>query len=191
MEDNKIMIVELLTKTGMLRLKYCNCEEKETKYRIQIRNINEFLQIYRSSDNWYRLDILGGDSDDIYAPYTGKLKEAYDRIVSRRRVEYYSKNVDMNRKYKLAVPGQYKLIYRPGAGTVHLAYRKAKDVISRYCAFISDEVADSFKADCKSSGHTTKYLIPAREKELYSKWGSYVHNEYIKTYLRDIKGELN
>lgn len=183
------MVVELIKDAGMIRLKYRSCEDKENKYRIKIRSINEFLQIYRSSDNWYKLDILGGDSDDIYAPYIGKLKEAYDRIVNKRRIEYYSKNIDMDRKYHPNIPGDYKLVLRPKAGEIFIASRKNKDVVSKYTTFITNEVANAFKQACKNCGNTKKYILTNKDKEVYDKWASYVHNEYIKLYLKEIRGE--
>lgn len=178
------MIAELNEASGMIRLKYRDSDgQRETKFRIKIRTIGEFLQIFRATSNWYKLE----GTEDVFAPYIGKLKEAYDKIVSKRRIEYYSKNIDMNRKYNPDIPGQYKLIYRPNAGTVHIACRKPKDVVSRYCTFISDEVANSFKQDCKSCGNIKKYILTPKDKEMYGKWSSYVHNEYIKLYLQEVR----
>ena len=180
------MVVELNQRSGMIRLRYYDDRDMETKFHIRLRTISEFLQIFRSTSDWYKMD----GTDDVFAPYTGNLKEAYDKIVGKRRIEYYTKNVDMKRKYRLVLPGAYKLIYRPGAGTIHIATRRPKDVISRYCAFIPDDVAEEFKQECRNSGHISKYMITIRDKELYNKWGSYVHNEYIKIYLQDIRGKL-
>ena len=184
------MVVELVKDAGMIRLKYRSCEDTENKYRIKIRSIGEFLQIYKSSDNWYRLDILGGNSDDIYAPYTGKLKEAYDKVVNRRRIEYYSKNIDMNRKYRPNIPGHYKLVFRPNAGNIFIASRKNRDITSKYTTLITDEVADKFKQDCKDCGNVKKYMLTLKDKEFYNKWASYVHSEYIKLYLQDVKNNV-
>ena len=183
------MVVELIKDAGMIRFKYRDGTEIENKYRIKIRSINEFLQIYKATDNWYKLDILGGNSDDIYAPYIGKLKEAYDKIVNKRRIEYYSKNIDMNRKYRPNIPGDYKLVLRPKAGEIFIASRKNKDVVSKYTTFITNEVANTFKQDCKNYGNTKKYILTNKNKEVYDKWASYVHNEYIKLYLKEIRGE--
>ena len=178
------MIAELNELSGMIRLKYRdNDEQKETKNRIKIRSMGEFLQLFKSTTTWYNME----GTEDVFAPYIGRLKEVYDKIVSKRRVEYYSKNIDMNRKYISDISGQYKLIYRPNAGTIHIACRKPKDVVSRYCILISDEVADNFKQDCKSCGNIKKYLLTPKDKEIYNKWSSYVHNEYIKLYLQEVR----
>lgn len=178
------MIAELNEASGMIRLKYRDSsEQRETKNRIKIRSMGEFLQLFKSTAYWYNME----GTEDVFAPYIGKLKEVYNKIVNKRRIEYYSKNIDMNKKYTPDVSGQYKLIYRPNAGTIHIAYRRSKDVVSRYCTFISDEVADSFKQDCKNCGNIKKYILTSKDKEVYNKWSSYVHNEYIKLYLQELK----
>ena len=180
------MIAELNEASGMIRLKYRDSDgQRETKFRIKIRTIGEFLQIFRATSNWYKLE----GTEDVFAPYIGKLKEAYDKIVGKRRIEYYSKNIDMNRKYRPDISGEYKLVYRPNAGEIFIASRKNKDVTSKYTTFITDEIANTFKQDCKNYGNNKKYILTNKNKEVYDKWASYVHNEYIKLYLKEIRGE--
>ena len=181
------MIVELNEASGMIRLKYRNSDgQRETKFRIKIKTIGEILQIFRATSNWYKLE----GTEDVFAPYIGKLKEAYDKIVNRRRIEYYSKNIDMNKKYRPNIPGEYKIVYRPNAGNIFITSRKNKDVTSKYTTLITDEVANAFKQDCKDCGNVKKYMLTLSNKEVYSKWASYVHNEYIKLYLQEVKNNV-
>ena len=187
-EINYYMYVGLNKITGMIELTYGDIDRKEYPNFIKIRNINEFLKIYRSTPNWYNLE----GSDNIYSPYIGKLKIAYDVLVDKRRKEYIRTNIDFSKKF--AMPnngGQYKLVYQPKTGAIFLALRKPNDKTSRCCVGITDELAEEFKENCKPTpwfNKNYKYKIWEQyTTELYHKWQSIVQSIYIKEYLKEVK----
>ena len=178
------MIAKVLTDKNMVVIRYNNSDKnEESDTLIVFRNLSEFLSMYKAS-SWYKDDEM---SDDIYAPFCGRLKEEFEKIVNNHKnvfsvEEVTSHNeVDMNKKIVSVVDGSSKLIYIPSKKSIHLAYRRSRDNYStKYSVCIPDNIRDEFIKDCESV-RKSKYVICCYDNEkIYDKWVSILHTEFIK-----------
>ena len=175
------MVVAYLKGVNMLRLSYSSRKEEGVK-ELQLHSIGEFLSLYRATE-WYRSET---GSDDLYTPYTGKAKEAFDTIVRRYVKKTKATTVDFSKKFITSMEGTSKLIYQPGKGTIHLALRRSRDnYTSMNSLCISNEVRDAFIEDCKTVDKKRFMLSKLCEPELFDKWVRIIQAEYIKQYLKE------
>lgn len=175
------MVVAYIKNMNMLRLSYSSREEDGVK-ELQLRSISEFLNLYRATE-WYRSE---NGSDDLYTPYTGKAKEAFDNIVRRYVKRTKALTVDFSKKFTTSMEGTSKLIYQHGKGTIHLALRRSRDnYTSMNSLCVSNEVRDAFIEDCKTVDKKRFMLSKLCEPELFDKWVGIIQAEYIKQYLKE------
>ena len=175
------MVVAYLKDANMLRLSYSSRKEDGVK-ELQLHSISEFLNLYRATE-WYRSE---NGSDDLYTPYTGKAKEAFDNIVRRYVKRTKASTVDFSKKFTTSMEGTSKLIYQPGKGTIHLALRRSRDnYTSMNSLCVSNEVRDAFIEDCKTVDKKRFMLSKLCEPELFDKWVGIIQAEYIKQYLKE------
>lgn len=178
------MIAELNRQTNMIKLSYRSDSDRETKFKIKIRTMGEFLMLYKSEANWFRKE----GEEDLYAPYAGALQKAYDKIVQKRRKEYYTANIDMTKKFAIPQGYTWKMVCRPRAGYIHVALVKRSDVVSQYCVCLSQQQRDQVVREIQQAPeYDHRFTIDRKvNPELFKRWEGFVQAEYIKTYLREM-----
>lgn len=171
------MIAEILTDKNMVVIRYEPDKVEESEHLIVLKNLTEFLSLYKSS-SWYKDDEL---SDDIYAPFCGKLKDEFEKLVSHHKDSLTTKEVDMNKKIISPICGTSKLIYLPSKKSIHLAYRRNRDNYStKYSVCVPNNIRDEFIKDCELVCKN-KYAISSFDNEkVFDKWVSILHTEFIK-----------
>ena len=176
------MVVDLIKGSGMLRLRFDSKNDKETCYHIKLRRMSEFLRLYKSA-TWYR-DEDGGE--DLYTPYTGKAKEAFDLLMRSRKDALVAK-VDFHKSFESHVKGTSVLVHKPSGGTIQVAFRRNRNITNINCVCISDTVREKFFAECKQSKYykNGRYVISKQDETLYEKWVTYMQDEYVRQYLRE------
>lgn len=164
----------------MLKLSFNNGSSTETVSHIFIRSINDFLRLYKAS-TWYRDE---DGNDDLYTPYVGEAKRVFDEIVKRKSLYNKKITVDFSKSFITNVTGTSKLILQATKGIIQLACRNGKNITSKNCICISDDIRDKFIVACKSTMKKNRYALNIKtEKELFNVWEAFIKNEYIKQYL--------
>lgn len=177
------MYAEVSKLDGMVKLTCGNNKETESCNRIKISSISEFLGIYKAAPNWYNM----GESDDIYAPYTGKLKEIIDKLRARRVEKYNRINVDTSATFLTNTSGESKLVYKPKTGVIFLARRKS-NISSLNSLCIPNLVREDFIFDCRNRGKETYKISKKDDGSTYEKWVGIIQAEFCKQYLKSVKG---
>lgn len=175
------MYIELVDNETMVRVSFDD-DAVHSDYAIKLDKASDIVKIMCATDKWY-VPCGTTASQDIYAPYCGKLYKAFDDIVVSDNKSKCDQEV---KKYKFNVCETSKLVYRPSDGTIHLALRRDKDVNTKNIILISDTIRDEFIDDCKKSvGWDFNYALNSdKDKIVYEKWVSYIQAERLKNNLR-------
>ena len=174
------MVVDYINSSNMLKLSFNNGSSTETVSHIFIRSINDFLRLYKAS-TWYRDE---DGNDDLYTPYVGEAKRVFDEIVKRKSLHTKKIVVDFSKTFVTKVSGASKLVLQETRGIIQLARRNGKNITSKNCICISDDIRDKFIEDCKSTAKKNRYALNIKtEEEMFNSWRTFIKNEYIRQYL--------
>ena len=175
------MYIELVDNKTMVRVSFDD-DAVQSNYAIKLDKASDIVKIMCATDKWY-VPCGTTASQDIYAPYCGKLHKAFDDIVVSDNKSKCEQEV---KKYKFNVCETSKLVYRPSDGTIHLALRRDGDVNTKNIILISNTIRDEFIDDCKKSvGWDFNYALNSyKDKIVYEKWASYIQAERLKNSLR-------
>ena len=174
------MVVDYINSSNMLKLSFNNGSSTETVSHIFIRSINDFLRLYKAS-TWYRDE---DGNDDLYTPYVGEAKRVFDEIVKRKSLYTKKIAVDLSKTFVTNVSGTSKLVLQETRGIIQLARRNGKNITSKNCICISDNIRNKFIEDCKATAKKNKYALNIKtEEEMFNSWRTFIKNEYIRQYL--------
>ena len=174
------MVVDYINSSNMLKLSFNNGSSTETVSHIFIRSINDFLRLYKAS-TWYRDE---DGNDDLYTPYVGEAKRVFDEIVKRKSLHTKKIAVDFSKTFVTKVSGASKLVLQETRGIIQLARRNGKNITSKNCICISDNIRDKFIEDCKATAKKNRYALNIKtEEEMFNSWRTFIKNEYIRQYL--------
>ena len=174
------MYIELVDNETMVRVSFDD-NSVHSDLAVKVDKVSDIVKIMCATDKWY-VPCDSISSQDIYAPYCGKLYKVFDDIIVSNNKSKCEQEV---KKYKFNVCGTSKLVYRPSDGTIHLALRRDRDVNTKNVILVSDIIRDEFIDDCKKSvGWDFNYAINSdKDKIVYEKWVSYIQAERLRNSL--------
>lgn len=177
------MFVEISNIDNMVKITYNDTNETESYNKLRITSIGEFLSLYRAATTWYNVN----NSDDIFAPYSGKLKEMLDKIKEKHCKKYLNTTeVDLSASFAASVSGESKLVYMPVHGVIKLARRGGKNVSSLNSLCITNLMREEFISDCKKINNIKYTIDRDAHRNLFDKWVKIIKTEYIRQYLKDV-----
>ena len=171
-----MVVVDCLRNSNILVIRFSG-SSIETKDHIKLKSIHEFLSLYSAAKEWWYKS--SEDSDDIYAPYKGKVKEVYDKIVLSRHLD---KVFDNEASFLPQTPGLYKIIRFASRGTLNIVKRKKREKTSRNGVCVDNETADMFYDSCRKSGDTDTIISMENAPYAYNRWSKILDEEYERQY---------
>ena len=112
------MVVILNTETNTLRISFSG-RIVEGPTKIKISSMHEFLSLYNSAKEWWFKS--SDNSDDLYASYSGKVKEAFDKIVASRQ---FDKKPQVKTSFPATIKGSSKVILYNSKDMIKVVPRK-------------------------------------------------------------------
>ena len=149
----------------------------ETRDHIKLKSIHEFMSLYNAAKEWWYKS--SEDSDDIYAPYKGKVKEVYDKIVASRQIAV----VDKKTSFLAQTPGLYKIIRFASRGTLAIVKRRKREKTSYNGVCVDNKIAEMFYASCEKNGDTAGIISIKNAPRTYNKWSKILDKEYEQQYI--------
>ena len=165
-------------------------EYMEYFYTIRDLLINNFME--KKADLKERLELISKYSNNslvrnLSVPeklYLYEAKRVFDEIVKRKSLHTKKIAVDFSKTFVTKVSGTSKLILQETRGIIQLTRRNGKNITSKNCICISDDIRDKFIEDCKATEKKNRYAINIKtEEEMFNSWRTFIKNEYIRQYL--------
>lgn len=171
-----MVVVDCIRSSDILVIRFSG-SSIETKDHIKLKSMHEFLSLYNAAKEWWYKS--SEDSDDIYVPYKGRIKEAYNKIVLSRHLD---KVFDNEVSFPPQTPGLYKIIRFTSRSTLNIVKRKKREKTSRNGVCVDNETADMFYDSCRGSGDTNSIISMENAPDIYNRWSKILDEEYGKQY---------